>query len=100
MQMNKGLFTPFRALGYITNEIPVCIQQRGQTFAITTCIGRSFQIYDGEKLNLLFVGSQTEEMISAIEAYKDHTFVGCGTDVLIYERGKEVDQSSVNNADC
>jgi U3 small nucleolar RNA-associated protein 21 len=41
-----GLYSAFRALGYITNDVPIYIQQRGQTFAITTCIGPTFQIYD------------------------------------------------------
>ena len=77
-------------MGYITNDVPICIQQRGQTFAITTCIGKTFQIYDGEKLNLLFVGSQADDSITAMAAFKDFTFVASGSHVLIYERAKEV----------
>jgi U3 small nucleolar RNA-associated protein 21 len=86
----QGLFAPFRALGYITNDVPICIQQRGQTFAITTCIGRSFQIYDGEKLGLLFVGSQADDDISAMQVYKDYTFAAVGSHVLVHLRGKQI----------
>lgn len=40
------IFQPFRAIGYVTNEIPFDIQARGQVFFITTCVGNSFHIYD------------------------------------------------------
>jgi U3 small nucleolar RNA-associated protein 21 len=94
----QGLFAPFRALGYITNDVPICIQQRGQTFAITCCIGKSFQIYDGEKLKLLFVGSQANDAISAMEVHKDYTFAAAASLVLVHLRGKQIATLSSDDA--
>jgi len=51
------LFVPFRAIGYVTNEIPFNIQAKGQAYFLTTCVGTTFHIYDVAKMNLLFVGT-------------------------------------------
>jgi U3 small nucleolar RNA-associated protein 21 len=51
------IFVPFRAIGYVTNEIPFNIQARGQAYFLTTCVGTTFHIYDVAKMNLLFVGT-------------------------------------------
>src|SRR5437879_846743 len=40
------LFQPFRAIGYVTNDVPFTLQARGSTFFLTTCVGRAFHIYD------------------------------------------------------
>ncbi|KAF9583486.1 hypothetical protein BGW38_009350 [Lunasporangiospora selenospora] len=84
------LFAPFRAIGYVTNEIPFHIQARGDTYTITTCVGNTFHIYDMNKLNLLFVGPHTSSPITALTTHKDFTFVACGSDVITYKRAKEI----------
>jgi U3 small nucleolar RNA-associated protein 21 len=43
---NSRLFQPFKALGYICNEVPIRVQNRGQAFFITSAIGNHFHIYD------------------------------------------------------
>ncbi len=40
------MYYPFRKLGQVTTDVPFIIQNRGQQFFITTCVGNSFQIYD------------------------------------------------------
>lgn len=57
------LFAPFRALGLITNHIPFYIQTRsykdateGPRIHILTCLGRSWALWEGGKMGLLFVG--------------------------------------------
>ena len=86
----KHLYSPFRALGYITDHVPICIQQRGQTFAITTSIGSTFHIYDGEKLSLLFVGQPSDQKINAMACFKDLTFCARGSEIFVYKRSKFV----------
>ncbi|CAG8566492.1 3528_t:CDS:10 [Paraglomus brasilianum] len=84
------IFQPFRALGYVTNELPFSLQVRGKVYFLTTCIGNTFQIYDCVKLNLLFVGSRTETPITAIAASGDYTFAACNKNIIVYERAKEI----------
>ena len=80
------LFQPFRAIGYISSGLPVDIQSRGQKYFLTFSIGTTFQIYDGEKLNLLFVGQEAGE-ITAFCSYKDYTFVSTERgELVVYKR--------------
>ena len=57
------LFAPFRALGLVTNHIPFYLQTRshkgateGPRIHLLTCLGRSWALWDGGKMTLLFVG--------------------------------------------
>lgn len=57
------LFVPFRALGLITNHIPFVLQTRshkgateGPKVHILTCLGKSWALWEGGKMTLLFVG--------------------------------------------
>jgi len=57
------LFVPFRALGHITNHVPFVLQTRshkgatdGPRLHILTCLGRSWAMWNGGKMDLLFVG--------------------------------------------
>ena len=48
------IFQPFRALGYVTNELQFSLQARGKVYFLTTCIGNTFQIYDVCGLSINF----------------------------------------------
>ena len=57
------LFVPFRALGLITNHIPFVLQARshkgatdGPKIHLLTCLGKSWALWEGGKMTLLFVG--------------------------------------------
>ena len=57
------LFAPFRALGLISNHVPFVLQTRSQKGAtegprlhILTCLGKSWALWEGGKMSLLFVG--------------------------------------------
>lgn len=58
------LYAPFRALGLVTNHVPFAVQTRttkGSTapprIHIVTCLGKSWMMWEGEKMTLLFVGA-------------------------------------------
>lgn len=40
------VFSPFRAIGIVSNHVPPAIQVRGKAYHVTTCVGKSFQTYD------------------------------------------------------
>jgi U3 small nucleolar RNA-associated protein 21 len=44
------IFHPFRAIGYVTNDVPPAFDARGQDFFMTTCVGKNFQIYNVSSL--------------------------------------------------
>jgi U3 small nucleolar RNA-associated protein 21 len=64
---NTRLFVPFRALGLVTNHVPFVIQTRsfkgatdGPRVHILTCLGRSWALWEGGKMTLLFVGEWSQ----------------------------------------
>ncbi|TFK63228.1 Utp21-domain-containing protein [Pluteus cervinus] len=90
------LFAPFRALGLITNHVPFVLQARshkgatdGPRIHILTCLGRSWALWEGGKMTLLFVGPETNEQISCLEMDGDDIWAAAGPYVLKYRRGKE-----------
>jgi hypothetical protein len=50
---HSKIYQPFRAIGYVTNETPYVINNLGQTYLLTTSVGKSFQTYDVSKNNHL-----------------------------------------------
>lgn len=83
------IFSPFRSLGNVSNEIPFAIGTLGATFYIVTSVGRSFQIYDAATLHLLFVSQhQTASKITALAAHFHYVYAGYGSTVGIYKRGR------------
>ncbi|KAJ3868324.1 Utp21 specific WD40 associated putative domain-containing protein [Lentinula novae-zelandiae] len=91
------LFVPFRALGLITNHIPFVIQTRshkgatdGPRIHILTCLGKSWALWNGAKMDLLFVGPEVEEQISSMVMNGDAVWIASGPNVIKYIRGKEV----------
>ncbi|KAJ1729073.1 rRNA-processing protein utp21 [Coemansia biformis] len=94
------LFEPYRALGYIASSVPHSIQYRGQSAFVTAGIGRSFHVYDAEKISLLFVGPQFDADVCSVLSIGDETFVSAGGQVAVCRRGKRVDAlESVNRGE-
>ncbi|KAH9180505.1 Utp21-domain-containing protein [Lactarius sanguifluus] len=94
---SQRLFAPFRALGIITNGVPFALQLRavkgsaeGPRVHILTCLGNSWALWEGGKMALLFVGSETQDPITGMAFDSDFVWVSSGPHVLKYSRGKEV----------
>ncbi|RGB38492.1 Utp21 specific WD40 associated putative domain-containing protein [Rhizophagus diaphanus] len=90
------IFQPFRAIGYFANDIPFDIQKRGDVYYLTTCVGNSFHVYECGKLNLITIGPQTNQPITAIASLNEDTFAACGKEIIVYHRGKEVTRYTGN----
>ena len=43
---SSQIFCPFRAVGFVSNHVPLDLQVRGPESYVTTVIGNSFHIYD------------------------------------------------------
>ncbi|KAF9063827.1 Utp21-domain-containing protein [Rhodocollybia butyracea] len=91
------LFVPFRALGLVTNHIPFVVQTRshkgatdGPRIHILTCLGKSWALWNGSKMDLLFVGPEVEEQISSMVMDGDAVWIATGPNIIKYLRGKEV----------
>ncbi|KAF8136615.1 Utp21 specific WD40 associated putative domain-containing protein [Boletus edulis] len=91
------LFAPFRALGLVTNHIPFYLQTRshkgateGPRIHLLTCLGRSWALWEGGKMTLLFVGPDEPDPISCLIMEGDAIWATSSVHVIKYLRGKEV----------
>nr|ATG70826.1 WD-40 repeat family protein [Callitropsis vietnamensis] len=85
-----GIFEPFRALGYITDGTPFAVQRRGMETFITLSTGKSWQIYNCAKLNLVLAGPELVKKIRALASWRDFTFVASGCDIVVFKRAHQV----------
>ncbi|CAK5040589.1 unnamed protein product [Aphanomyces euteiches] len=76
----------FRALGIVASDVPVVLSRTG---FITTAIGKSFQVYDTEKLTPVAVSSQVPKKIRALAVHNQTTFCAVGRDIYVFERIRE-----------
>lgn len=113
------LFAPFRALGLVANHVPFVLQARsyrgateGPRLHLLTCLGKSWAMWEGGKMGLLFVGEfvgrllsagdsaeakyilclgpDAPEQISSMAMVGNAVWVASGPNVIKYLRGKEV----------
>ncbi|KAF9819788.1 hypothetical protein IEO21_01879 [Rhodonia placenta] len=97
VQPEPRLFAPFRALGLVTNHVPFALQTRSHKGAtegprthIVTCLGKSWAMWEGGKMGLLFVGPDAPEQITSMVIDGKDVWVSSGSHVIKYIRGKEV----------
>lgn len=91
------LFAPFRALGFVTNHVPFSMfvhTPKGAlatpTVNIVTAVGRSWMMWDAERMTLLFVGPDAGAPITSLAQTGTEVYAAAGPRVIRYHRGKEV----------
>ena len=65
MPPGASLFHPFRALGYVTANLPFAVQRRGRNTFLTVSAGKAWQLYNCAKLTLIFVGQPVRAPLPA-----------------------------------
>ncbi|XP_076941049.1 uncharacterized protein LOC143610452 [Bidens hawaiensis] len=93
-----GIFEAFRAIGYITSSVPFSVQRLGTETFVTVSVGKSWQIYNCAKLNLVLGGPQLAKKIQALASYRDYTFAAYGNDIGVFKRAHQVATWSKHNA--
>ncbi|KAA8515646.1 hypothetical protein F0562_018743 [Nyssa sinensis] len=93
-----GIFEPFRAIGYITSSVPFSVQRLGTETFVTVSVGKSWQIYNCAKLNLVVVGPQLPKKIRALASYRDYTFAAYGNHIAVFKRAHQAATWSRHNA--
>lgn len=97
------IFKLFRHIGLLSNNVPCAWQYRGAKSAmfLTASIGRSFHIYDCEKISLLFVGPSFHQDIVSLACFEDWTIVALQEEIVLCHRAKIVSRSPISRIhDC
>lgn len=88
-----SLYTPYRAIGYVTDGNPFVVYTLGTENFITCSIGQSFQVMKADRLTTCLVSEQVPAAsppISCLLAAGHETYVGVGCDILVYHRTRIV----------
>ncbi|GLI63849.1 hypothetical protein VaNZ11_006952 [Volvox africanus] len=80
------LFKPFRALGYITDNVPLAVNRLGKETFVTVSVGKAWQVYNCTKLSLSLVGPQLSGDIRGLACASDLTFAAVGSDIVECKR--------------
>ncbi|GAA6043467.1 hypothetical protein JCM8097_000725 [Rhodosporidiobolus ruineniae] len=92
----EQLFCPFRAIGLVSTGTPLVVQSRSSKYldapalTVLTSLGRSWSMWEGQQLRLLFVGPDMGKDITALAVQNESVFAAAGDFVGRFVRGKEV----------
>uniref|UniRef100_A0A2S2PSE4 WD repeat-containing protein 36 n=1 Tax=Schizaphis graminum TaxID=13262 RepID=A0A2S2PSE4_SCHGA len=89
---SSKIFLQNRALGYVSNEIPLVtryINLRRENLIIT-CVGRAFHTYSSDRFQLLSVSPQHETDITCLAADSYLVYTSCGNQIYAWRRGIEL----------
>lgn len=68
------LFSAYRALGYYTSSVPLCVFKSSQDTLIASVVGgHAFYVFNAARLNLVYMSRYIAEEITAIQALGDGT---------------------------
>ena len=90
VKAGSKIFQLYRTIGQVSAGIPGILQYRGSkpSIYLTTSIGKSFHIYDCDKISLLFVGPTFDHEIVSLACHEDYTVVGLPEEIVVCQRGK------------
>ncbi|GAA5862908.1 hypothetical protein JCM8547_003617 [Rhodosporidiobolus lusitaniae] len=92
----EGLYHPFRAIGLCSTGCSLVVQSRASKYlerpalTVITSLGRSWAMWEGDSLRLLFVGPDMGKEITSLAVLNESVFAAAGDYVGRFVRGKEV----------
>lgn len=92
MPQGSKIFLPNRALGYVSNHIPLqvrYIKSRKENL-ITTCVGKSFHTYGISHFTLLSVSGLHPEDITCMTSDTYHIYTSSDNIIYAWRRGTEL----------
>jgi len=86
----SALFRPVRAIGVVTDSLPISVQTLGDASFVTTSVGRGFQVFEGEKLRLAYIGPRLNEKIRALINVGETTITSLKSDIVVWHKLTEI----------
>ncbi|XP_055850780.1 WD repeat-containing protein 36 [Episyrphus balteatus] len=92
---SSKIFRRNRSLGYVSNQVPALIRyiQRRKDNIITTCIGRSFQVYTSNKFRLLHVSNIHPDDITCMANDRQHVYTAADKTIFAWRQGKHINHT-------
>lgn len=64
--MEKPLYAPYKAVGYVTDGVPFVVNQLGDELFLLVSIGRAIQIFKLDRLTSCLVSQQLPSAITSL----------------------------------
>lgn len=92
MPSPSKIFTGYRALGLVSNHVPLSVRyiQRRKENLVCTVVGKSFHTYGCSKLDLLSVSDPCPEEIECLTSDAYLVFTVCKNIIYAWRRGTEL----------
>ncbi|KAK7069049.1 WD repeat-containing protein 36 [Halocaridina rubra] len=93
------IFTPYRAVGLVSNDIPLVVRyiKSRKENLIVTVVGNTIHTYGAQKLGLLSVGNPHADPIVAVSADAYHVFTSSNKIIYAWRRGTELKHKYVGH---
>ncbi|GFS13535.1 WD repeat-containing protein 36 [Elysia marginata] len=94
MSFPSKIFVGYRALGFVSNHIPLVTRyhKRHRDNYVITCVGQSFHVYNVSKLGIVAVSDPHPEDISVLAADFRYVFTASGNRVFAVSRNKKIEK--------
>lgn len=86
----SALFRPARALGVVTGATPFSHAKLGDANFIVTAVGRGFQVFECEKLQLAYIGPRLNEKVRAVHTVGEATLTAMSADIVVWHKLTEL----------
>lgn len=86
----SALFRPMKAIGAVTDGVPLAHTVLGNADFITTSVGRAYQVFDCEYINPVFFGPRLNEKIHALYAVGQVTLTALKKDIVAWYKLTEL----------
>ncbi|XP_064385749.1 WD repeat-containing protein 36-like isoform X4 [Halichondria panicea] len=90
MSSSSQVFSPFRAIGFCCNHLPLVSSSLGAETFVVTSVGRAFHVYTCDKLRLVFVGTQQPDQLQCLAIQGKIVYASYQNVVKAFKRGQEV----------
>ena len=86
----KSLYVPYKAVGYVADDVPFVINDLGGELFLSVSIGKAFQVYRLDKLQVCLVSRQIDGngKISSLQVLGHDTFVSIDNKIYVYNRAE------------
>jgi U3 small nucleolar RNA-associated protein 21 len=114
--MEASLYTPYRAVGYVTDGVPFVVNQLGDELFLLVSIGKAIQIFKLDRLTSCLVSQQLPEnitslvvslsysgweavMILLVQACGHETYASSGSNIYVLWRTKVVNEYNAHSCE-
>ncbi|ETL77972.1 hypothetical protein L917_21151 [Phytophthora nicotianae] len=89
---NSRVLQAFRAIGVVADDVPIVWYGMGKASFATASLGKSFVVYNCDKLTPVLVSPQLPKRIAAlaVQPKKHLTFTACGRQIIVWKRVQRV----------